>query len=97
MEQVLRAYAEFWSESDAERREELLDSCWSEESEIVGPGYFFKGKKAVLAEAARFQALRDFQWDPLLSGRRSSLPQKKRMRVRKLSKLRNPRALALIV
>ena len=44
-----------------------------------------------------YKALRDFQWDPTLAGRRSSLPQKNRMRVRKFSKLRNPRALALIV
>jgi uncharacterized protein YndB with AHSA1/START domain len=55
MEHVLRAYAELWSEPDGARREELLDLCWSEESEIVGPGYHFKGKKSVLAEAARFQ------------------------------------------
>ena len=55
MEHVLRAYAELWSEPEGARREELLDLCWSEESEIIGPGYHFKGKKSVLAEATRFQ------------------------------------------
>lgn len=59
------------------------------------------GKRMAAAKAARVEAsfwdLRDFQWDPTLTGRRSSLPQKNRMRVRKFSKLRNPRALALIV
>ena len=45
----------------------------------------------------RNSALRAIQWDRTLTGRRSSLPQKNRMRVRKLSKLRKPRALALRV
>ena len=57
MKHLLRAYTDLWSEPDAARREELLDRCWSEEAEIIGPGYRFKGKKSVLAEAARF--LRD--------------------------------------
>ena len=55
MAHVLQAYADFWSEPEATRRKELVDVCWSEESEIFGPGYYFKGKKAVLAEASRFQ------------------------------------------
>jgi len=55
MEQVLRAYTEVWSEPDPARREELLMRCWSEDSEIIGPGYYFKGTRAVLAEVERFQ------------------------------------------
>ena len=45
----------------------------------------------------QLEALRVFQWDPALAGRKSSLPQKNRIRVRKLSKLLKPRALALMV
>ena len=56
IDRVLAAYAAIWSEPDAARREALLKSCWSEDSEIAGPGYAFKGTQAVLAEAARFQA-----------------------------------------
>lgn len=56
IDRVLAAYTAVWSEPDAARREALLKSCWSEDSEIVGPGYAFKGTQAVLAEAARFQA-----------------------------------------
>ena len=55
MEQVLRAYVAVWSEPDPGRREELLGRCWSEESEVIGPGYYFKGRRAVLAEIERFQ------------------------------------------
>jgi hypothetical protein len=55
MDRVLQAYADFWCEPDVGRQRELVDACWSEESEIFGPGYYFKGKKAVLAEAQRFQ------------------------------------------
>lgn len=54
VEAVLRAYVEVWREADSVRRAALLDLCWSEESEIVGPGYHFKGRKAVLDEVARF-------------------------------------------
>jgi hypothetical protein len=55
MEHVLLAYTEVWSEPDAERRKELIRTCWSEESEIFGPGYYFKGSSDVLAEIERFQ------------------------------------------
>jgi hypothetical protein len=54
MQAVLRAYVELWSEPDAGRREELLRICWTEASEIIGPGYYFKGSKAVQDEVARF-------------------------------------------
>ena len=62
MSASLRAYIEFWSEPDAMRRQTLLDACCSEQSEIIAPGYCFKGKRAVLDEAARF-----FRDDPGLS------------------------------
>jgi len=55
VESVLRAYVEVWSEPDATRREALLRICWSEDSEILGPGYYFMGPRAVLDEVARFQ------------------------------------------
>jgi len=54
VEAVLRAYVEVWCEPDSARRAELLDLCWSDESEVIGPGYRFKGRKAVLDEVARF-------------------------------------------
>ena len=64
----------------------------------IAAGRTVRGHKIGLtSRAMQLSALRDFQWDPTLTGRRSSLPQKNRMRVRKLSKLRNPRALALMV
>ena len=55
MDQVPLAYTAVWNEPDASRRTELLRLCWSEDSEIIGPGYYFKGTQAVLDEVARFQ------------------------------------------
>jgi hypothetical protein len=53
MDEVLRAYVDVWSEPDAARREALLDVCWTEDSEVIGPDYRFKGRRAVLDEVAR--------------------------------------------
>lgn len=53
---VLQAYVDLWSEPDATRRAALLDRCWREDSEIIGPGYHFRGRQAVLDEAARHLA-----------------------------------------
>jgi hypothetical protein len=53
IEDVLRAYIEVWSEPDPERQRELLRACWTEESEIFGPQYYFKGTDAVVDEVAR--------------------------------------------
>lgn len=50
----VQAYVAVWSEPDAGRRADLLRQCWTEQSEIIGPGYCFKGRQAVLDEAARF-------------------------------------------
>lgn len=56
MQAALDAYIRVWSEHDARQRRRLLQQCWSEESEIIGPGYYFKGIEAVDKEIARFQA-----------------------------------------
>lgn len=50
----LGAYVALWSEPDPARRAGLLQACWTEDSEIVGPQYRFKGMQAVSDEAARF-------------------------------------------
>jgi hypothetical protein len=52
---AVRAYCALWSEQDPERQAELLRICWTEDSEIIGPGYHFKGAREVLEELARFQ------------------------------------------
>lgn len=52
----LLAYVRAWSEPDTDLAEALLSSCWTEASEIIGPGYHFKGTGAVLAEIERFHA-----------------------------------------
>jgi hypothetical protein len=54
---AVRAYCALWSEPDPQRQSELLRICWTEDSEIIGPGYHFKGTSEVLEELARF--LRD--------------------------------------
>jgi hypothetical protein len=51
---ALEAYTQAWSEPDAEIVKALLSRCWTEESEIIGPGYYFKGLNAVLDEIQRF-------------------------------------------
>ncbi len=51
---ALDAYTRAWTEPDPEVVRELVSRCWTEESEIIGPGYYFKGRKAVLDEIARF-------------------------------------------
>ncbi len=51
---ALLAYTQAWSEPDIEVAKSLLLSCWTEESEIIGPGYYFKGQSAVLKEIERF-------------------------------------------
>jgi len=51
---ALLAYVQAWSEPDIDLATALLSSCWTEESEIVGPGYYFKGISAVLTEIERF-------------------------------------------
>jgi hypothetical protein len=57
LEPVILAYAAVWNETDASRQQELLKTCWTESSEIIGPGYYFKGTADVLAEISRFQRL----------------------------------------
>jgi hypothetical protein len=52
---ALLAYVRAWSAPDLAAARELLAECWTEESEIVGPGYYFKGFSAVLNEIDRFQ------------------------------------------
>ena len=66
IEAVLRAYFEVRSHPEPARREELLRVCWTEDSAIIGPGYYFKGTRAVLEEIARFQ-LADPGARPVLS------------------------------
>ena len=51
---ALLAYVRIWSEPDTEVAKELLSSCWTEDSEIIGPGYCFKGTRAVFEEIERF-------------------------------------------
>jgi len=51
---ALLAYVQAWSASDSETARTLLSKCWTEESEIVGPGYYFKGLGSVLNEIERF-------------------------------------------
>ena len=48
------AYVRVWSEANSERRAALLKACWTENSEIVGPGYCHRGIQQVLNEVARF-------------------------------------------
>ncbi len=50
----LDAYTRAWTEPDPEVVQELVSRCWTEESEIIGPGYYFKGRQALLDEIARF-------------------------------------------
>lgn len=51
---ALLAYVRAWSEPSPDVAMALLASCWTEESEIVGSGYYFKGASAVLDEIERF-------------------------------------------
>lgn len=51
---ALLAYVRAWSEPDMEVAKALLSSCWTQDSEIVGPSYYFKGIAAVLNEIERF-------------------------------------------
>lgn len=51
---ALLAYVQAWSAQDPGTAETLLAKCWTEESEIVGPGYYFKGLSSVLNEIKRF-------------------------------------------
>ncbi len=51
---ALLAYTQAWSEPDMEVVKSLLSSCWTQESEIIGPGYYFKGPSAVIKEIERF-------------------------------------------
>jgi len=37
LEPVLLAYAAVWNETDVSRQQELLKTCWTENSEIIGP------------------------------------------------------------
>jgi SnoaL-like domain len=52
--EAVHAYGAVWSERDPERRSRLLSACWTDESEIIGPGYYFKGTREVLDEIERF-------------------------------------------
>jgi len=52
---AIHAYVALWSELDPARQAALLRLCWTEDSEIVGPGYHFRGTREVLDEVARFQ------------------------------------------
>jgi len=51
---ALVAYTRAWSEQDIRTAEALLASCWTEESEIIGPGYYIKGITAALKDIERF-------------------------------------------
>lgn len=51
---ALRACVSAWTEPDAARRLILLVACWTEDSEIIGPGCRFKGVRAVLDRVERF-------------------------------------------
>ena len=51
---ALVAYIGAWSEKDISLVKALLSSCWTEESEIIGPGYYFQGTTAVLDKIQRF-------------------------------------------
>ena len=51
---ALLAYVQAWSASDSKAARTRLSKCWTEESEIVGPGYYFKGLGPVLNEIERF-------------------------------------------
>ena len=51
---ALLAYVRAWSEPNTEVAKALLFRCWTEESEIIGPGYYFKGTTAVLNEIERY-------------------------------------------
>lgn len=54
VEEVLHAYAALWVEPDAARREALLAKSLSSDAEVVGPGYRFKGYRAISEEVERF-------------------------------------------
>lgn len=51
----VEAYVALWSEPDPARWPDLLARCWTETSEIIGPGYRFRGVQAVLDELARWR------------------------------------------
>ena len=52
---AVQSYCALWSEPDPTRQADLLRACWTEDSEIIGPGYHFKGTREVLEELARYQ------------------------------------------
>ena len=54
-EPVLLAYAALWSEADRARRAALLTQSLVGDAEITGPGYHFKGHRAIADEVERFQ------------------------------------------
>lgn len=54
VEEVLRAYAAIWAEPDAVRRDEFLAQSLLSDAEVIGPGYQFKGHRAISAEVERF-------------------------------------------
>jgi hypothetical protein len=53
-EATLLAYAAIWSEADRSRRCALLAQCMTEDAEVLGPGYRFKGHRAISDEVERF-------------------------------------------
>jgi hypothetical protein len=48
------AYTQAWTVLDIAEAKALLLQCWTEDSEIIGPGYYFKGTLSVLNEIERF-------------------------------------------
>lgn len=48
------AYVQAWAAQDTEAARALLSKCWTDESEIIGPGYHVKGLNAVCGEIERF-------------------------------------------
>ncbi len=52
---AVRAYMQAWTTEDPLEVETLIQSCWTEQGEVVGPGYRFKGSKAVIDEIQRFR------------------------------------------
>lgn len=52
---VVGEYVLAWSVPDIGEAERHLRACWGDDSEIIGPGYHFRGIDAVLDEICRFR------------------------------------------
>jgi len=54
LEQALKTYLAVFAEPDRARRRALAAQCLTEEAEIVGPGYYFKGHEEILDKVDGF-------------------------------------------